>query len=97
MGLTSGDTGTLQLWDIATQQPLGGPLTTPGDAITSLAFSPDSTTVHASGPHAPLQHYTIAPTQAVTRICTRTGDADLTPAQWHTYLPDVPYREVWDR
>ncbi|MDT0570544.1 hypothetical protein RM704_24270 [Streptomyces sp. DSM 3412] len=89
-----GDAGTLQLWDIATQQPLGGPLTTPGDAITSLAFSPDSTTVHAAGTHVPLQRHTIDPARAVTRICARTGDADLTPAQWHTYVPDVPYREV---
>ncbi|WP_450167268.1 WD40 repeat domain-containing protein [Streptomyces akebiae] len=89
-----GDAGTLQLWDIATRQPLGGPLTTPGDAITSLAFSPDSTTVHAAGTHVPLQRHTIDPARAVTRICARTGDADLTPAQWHTYIPDAPYREV---
>lgn len=45
-----GDAGALQLWDIATQQPLGGPLTTPGDAIASLAFSQDSTTLHAAAP-----------------------------------------------
>ncbi|WP_405645800.1 hypothetical protein [Streptomyces sp. NBC_00019] len=89
-----GDAGTLQLWDIATQQPLGGPLTTPGDAITSLAFSPDSTTVHTAGTHVPLQRHTIDPARAVTQICARTGDADLTPAQWHTYVPDAPYREV---
>ncbi|UUU33000.1 hypothetical protein JIX56_25725 [Streptomyces sp. CA-210063] len=89
-----GDAGTLQLWDIATQQPLGGPLTTPGDAITSLAFSPDSTTIHTAGTHVPLQRHTIDPARAVTQICARTDDADLTPAQWHTYLPDAPYREV---
>ncbi|UUU32759.1 hypothetical protein JIX56_24290 [Streptomyces sp. CA-210063] len=89
-----GDAGTLQLWDIATQQPLGGPLTTPGDAITSLAFSPDSTTIHTAGTHVPLQRHTIDPARAVTQICARTGDADLTPAQWHAYVPDAPYREV---
>ncbi|MGW1720416.1 nSTAND1 domain-containing NTPase [Streptomyces sp. NPDC002156] len=92
-----GDAGTLQLWDIATQQPLGGPLTTPGDAITSLAFDPDSTTLHAAGAHAPLQRYTIDPARAVTRICARTGGADLTPAQWHTHVPDAPYRKVCGR
>ncbi|MEU3617983.1 hypothetical protein ABZ725_37555 [Streptomyces sp. NPDC006872] len=92
-----GDAGTLQLWDIATQQPLGGPLTTPGDAITALALSPDSTTVHASGTHVPLQRYTVDPAQAVTRICARTGDTALTRAQWHTYVPDAPYRKVCGR
>ncbi|MDX2932883.1 WD40 repeat domain-containing protein [Streptomyces ipomoeae] len=89
-----GDAGTLQLWDIATRQPLGGPLTTAGDAIASLAFSPDSTTVHAAGTHVPLMRYTIDPARAVTQICARTGGAGLTPAQWHTYVPDAPYREV---
>ncbi|WUB77363.1 hypothetical protein OG734_24055 [Streptomyces sp. NBC_00576] len=89
-----GDAGALQLWDIATQQPLGGPLTTPGDAIASLAFSQDSTTLHAAGTHAALQRYSIDPAQAVTRICARTGEADPTPAQWHAYVPDLPYRKV---
>ncbi|MDX3733299.1 nSTAND1 domain-containing NTPase [Streptomyces caniscabiei] len=92
-----GDAGTLQLWDIATQQPLGGPLTTPGDAIMSLAFSPDSTTVLAAGAHAPLQRHTIDPARAVARICARTGGADLTPAQWRTYVPEAPYRKVCGR
>ncbi|ULR51753.1 AAA family ATPase [Streptomyces deccanensis] len=92
-----GDAGTLQLWDIATQQPLGGPLTTPGDAVVSLAFSTDSTTVLAAGVHVPLQSHTIDPAQAVTRICARTGDADLTPAQWRTYVPEAPYRKVCGR
>ncbi|MFJ9895558.1 WD40 repeat domain-containing protein [Streptomyces sp. NPDC091280] len=89
-----GDAGTLQLWDIATQQPLGDPLTTPGDAISSLAFAPDSTTVYATGAHAPLQRYDIRADRAVDTICARTGEAELTRAQWHTYVPDAPYREV---
>ncbi|MFI1031358.1 WD40 repeat domain-containing protein [Streptomyces sp. NPDC020951] len=89
-----GTAGTLQLWDIATQQPLSGPLTTPGDAIASLAFSRDSTTLVAAGRYVPLQRYTIDPAQAGTRICARTGDANLTRAQWHTYVPDAPYRKV---
>ncbi|MFM9455208.1 WD40 repeat domain-containing protein [Streptomyces europaeiscabiei] len=89
-----GNTGKLQLWDIPTRQPLGGPLPTPGDFVASLAFSPDSTTVLAAGPHAPLQRYVTDPARAVTRICARTDNTGLTRAQWHTYVPDAPYREV---
>ncbi|MFG2781479.1 hypothetical protein ACGFY7_26990 [Streptomyces prunicolor] len=89
-----GDTGTLQLWDIATGQPLGDPLPTPGDPVDSLAFSADSTTLYASGLHVPLQRYVVDPARAVPLLCARTGDAELTRAQWHTYLPDVPYRTV---
>ncbi|MDX2937907.1 hypothetical protein [Streptomyces ipomoeae] len=92
-----GDAGTLQLWDIATQQPLGSPLTTPGDPVASLAFSPEGTTLYAVGVHAPLQQYTVAPDRAVAQVCARVGHADLTKTQWHTYIPDVPYRRVCGR
>ncbi|MFI7296838.1 WD40 repeat domain-containing protein [Streptomyces sp. NPDC050121] len=49
------DGGTLQLWDTASQQPLGSGLTTPGEAIASLAFTPNGATLEATGRHAPVQ------------------------------------------
>ncbi|MEV0219995.1 hypothetical protein [Streptomyces sp. NPDC050704] len=88
-----GDAGTLQLWDTATRQPLGTPLTTPGENITTLAFSPDNGTLYAGSAHVPLQRYAIDPSRAVTRVCARAR-TDLTRAQWQTYVPEVPYRRV---
>ena len=89
-----GEAGSLQLWDIATHQPLGGPLTTPADAIDTVAFGPDSGTVYAGSAHVPLQRYTIAPSKAVGTVCARTGGNGLTRAQWQRYVRDVPYRKV---
>jgi WD40 repeat protein/transcriptional regulator with XRE-family HTH domain len=89
-----GEAGTLQLWDIATQQPIGGPLTTPGEAIDTVAFAKDSSTVYAGSAHVPLQRYTIRPSEAVESVCARAGGGDLTRAQWRTYVRDVPYREL---
>lgn len=90
-----GTGGSLQLWDVATQQPLSSaPLTTPGEAITSLAFSPDGTTVYAGSVHVPLQRYAVDPARALARVCARTGNAELTRAQWRTYVPDAPYRRI---
>ncbi|WP_033322342.1 WD domain, G-beta repeat protein [Streptomyces yerevanensis] len=93
-----GEAGTLQLWDIDTQQPLGGPLTTPGEKIDTVAFSADSGTVYAGSAHVPLQRYTIAPSKAVETVCARVaGSGDpggLTRAQWKTHVADVPYRRV---
>ncbi|NNN33787.1 hypothetical protein HLK59_26165 [Streptomyces sp. S3(2020)] len=86
----AGDHGTLQLWDVPTQQPLGGPLATPGDPIVSLAFSGDSKTLYSSGTRVPLQHYTVDPAQAVARICDRTQNSGLSKAQWRAYIPDAP-------
>ncbi|QFR01715.1 hypothetical protein F9278_42230 [Streptomyces phaeolivaceus] len=89
-----GDQGSLQLWDITTQQPLGGLLTTPGEAIESVAFSADSGTLYAASAHVPLQRYTLDPAHVVASVCARTRGEDLTRAQWRTYLQDVPYRRV---
>lgn len=91
----AGDAGSLQLWDVGTQQPLSSaPLTTPGEAVTSLAFSPDGTTLFAGSAHVPLQRYTVDPERARARVCARTGNAELTRAQWRTYVPDAPYRRI---
>ena len=65
----------------------GRPADHPQRSHRPLAFSLDSTTLHAAGTHVPLQRYTNDPTQAVTRICARTSGADLTPAQLHTSCP----------
>ncbi|MFD2691585.1 helix-turn-helix domain-containing protein [Streptomyces phyllanthi] len=89
-----GDSGTVQLWDIATQQPLGPSLPTPGGSVDTLAFSPDSTTLYAGGEHVPLQRYVVDPDRAVSLVCSRAGNAELTRAQWRTYVPDRPYRRV---
>lgn len=89
----AGDRGTLQLWDISTRQPLGGPLTTPGDAIRTLAFAADSTTLYAGSAHVPVQRYSIDPAGAVRAVCARAA-GDLTRAQWDTYIPDAGFRRV---
>ncbi|KFG02129.1 hypothetical protein IQ62_04075 [Streptomyces scabiei] len=91
-----GDAGTIQLWDTATQQPLGGPLPSPGERIASLAFSPDNTTLFAGGTHVPLHRHTVAPARVVDHVCARAGNEDLTRAEWDTYVPDAPYRRVCD-
>ncbi|MFI6009488.1 hypothetical protein ACIBAG_11765 [Streptomyces sp. NPDC051243] len=89
-----GEAGSLQLWDIATQQPLGGLMTTPGDTIDTVAFGADSGTVYAGSAHVPLQRYVIDPDRAVESVCARAGARELTRAQWRTYVRDVPYRKV---
>ncbi|WP_155059462.1 nSTAND1 domain-containing NTPase [Streptomyces blattellae] len=91
-----GDAGTLQLWDTETQQPLGGPLPTPGEGIRTLAFSADSGTVYAGSAHVPLQRYAVDTGRAVARVCERTGGG-LTRAQWRAYVPDVRFQEVCGR
>ncbi|MFC8519447.1 helix-turn-helix domain-containing protein [Streptomyces sp. NPDC057257] len=88
-----GANGTLRLWDTAGQRLLGGDLPTPGGEIRSLAFGQDDGTVYATGPNVVLQRHPIAPDAAIRTICTRAGGG-LSRAQWRTYVPDAPYRQI---
>ncbi|MEV3988688.1 hypothetical protein AB0J57_07235 [Streptomyces sp. NPDC049837] len=89
----AGSYGTVRLWDVASQQPLGTTLPGAGDAILSLAFSEDGGTLYAAGARVPVQTYDIDSARAVTTVCRRAGGT-LSPAEWRTYLPDIPYRTV---
>jgi hypothetical protein len=60
----------------------------------ALRATYDNNTLYAGSVHVPLQRYGVASTHAVTQVCARAGNADLTRAQWRTYVPDAPYRRV---
>ncbi|WP_020134911.1 WD40 repeat domain-containing protein [Streptomyces sp. 351MFTsu5.1] len=89
-----GDGGGLQLWDMPTAQPIGALLTTPGEAVYTLAFAADGTTLYAGSAHVPVQRYDLDPAHALSRVCARAAGTTLSRAQWHTYVPDAPYRRV---
>lgn len=86
--------GTVQLWDTDVQQLLVAGMPTTGDEIRSVAFSRDGGTLYISGPHVPVRGYSVAPAEAVTRICARSGTGGPSRADWKTYVPDVSYRSV---
>jgi hypothetical protein len=89
-----GDNGGLQLWDMPTGEPIGGLLTTPGEAVNTFVFDPDGTTPYAGSAPVPLQRYDLDPAHALSRVCARAGGAGPSRAQWHTYTTDAPYRRV---
>jgi WD40 repeat protein len=88
-----GQRGTLRLWDTAGQRLLGSDLPTPGDEIDTLAFTRDGATLYAGGPNVLLHRHPVAPDDVVPILCGRAGGG-LTEAQWRTYVPDAPYRQV---
>jgi WD40 repeat protein len=89
----AGDQGTLQLWDAASHQPLGGPLPTPGDAVIALTFSPDGHTLYTAGRHSAPRSLALDPERVTASICKR-AHGGLSHADWHRYIPEVPYRDV---
>ena len=40
---TGSDDGTARLWDVATQQEIGAPMTADSEYVKGVAFSPDGT------------------------------------------------------
>ncbi|MFE1443936.1 WD40 repeat domain-containing protein [Streptomyces sp. NPDC058739] len=91
--LAVGDpTGTVQLWDVPSRSMLGAPLPTSGDAVRTLAFSPDDQTLYADGVHTPRHAYHLAPDRLAADLCRRYGP--LTRTQWRTHVGEVPYRDI---
>ncbi|MGW7446641.1 nSTAND1 domain-containing NTPase [Kitasatospora sp. NPDC054795] len=89
----AGNDGTLRMWDLASHQPLGPALPTPGGATLSLAFSPDDRTLRMATEHVPGHEVMMAPDREAAGICERAGGG-LPQTDWATYLPEVPYRKV---
>ncbi|MGW2524311.1 nSTAND1 domain-containing NTPase [Streptomyces sp. NPDC001617] len=88
--------GGLRLWDLALNQPLGGSLGDPGDAVDSLAFGAEGAFLYAAGRHIPVHTYAVGATQVAARLCARARRT-LSMGEWHRYLPDVPYRKVCEQ
>jgi WD40 repeat protein len=83
--------GMLHLYDASTLTPIGVPLRTPGAGALLLATSADGNTVGAGtdGGYAVLWDVDVNHWEAMA--CQIAG-RNLTQAEWHEYLPDLPYQ-----
>ncbi|MET9341513.1 WD40 repeat domain-containing protein [Nonomuraea sp. NPDC003804] len=84
--------GILQIWDVNTMRRLGGAFNLHGSQITSLAFSPDDSTVYAAD-WGSVYKIPIGAERIVQDVCRRAGHP-LSPADWAALLKDVPYRDI---
>ncbi|MEU4803518.1 AAA family ATPase [Actinosynnema sp. NPDC023587] len=95
--VTAGSTGDLVLWTFPKPQELRRKTDAVrvGSGFTGLRFAPDGQSVHA------LKHTSIIsairwhldPERAAAAACARPS-AGLTPAEWSTYFPELPYLDV---
>jgi Tol biopolymer transport system component/transcriptional regulator with XRE-family HTH domain len=94
---TAGDDNTVRLWNVATRRPVGQPLVGSTGGIRHVAFSPGGRGLVTSGNDGRVQLWSIpnklAPEQLIEAICDKAG-RDLTPVEWTSYVPGLPYRQV---
>jgi WD domain, G-beta repeat len=97
---TASDDGTARLWDVATQQQIGTPMTAADTSLARLAFSPQGTILataggDAAGSDASAQLWDAAfPRDLVGAVCAIAGDTSLTRAEWAADVPSEPFEQA---
>ncbi|GLF99089.1 WD40 repeat domain-containing protein, partial [Streptomyces yaizuensis] len=89
--LAAGSKGSVRLWDVRSLQEIGMPRPTGGSVVSSLAFGPDSKTLHVTSWNVPARTYRLDSRSLVAQVCAqvRTG---LSEEEWNARFDHAPYR-----
>ncbi|HST17364.1 MAG TPA: BTAD domain-containing putative transcriptional regulator [Gaiellaceae bacterium] len=90
--MTTGGDGTLRLWDLASHKLVGGPL--PGSNTTGWGtYFPDGRHVISVFSSGVGVVWDVDPADWQRAACA-IADRELTPAEWHDFVPERGYRRV---
>jgi WD40 repeat protein len=93
---TTSDDGTARLWDVATQQQIGAPMTAAGGGFLAwVTFNSDGTTLATGGGDGTARLWDVAfPRDLVSAVCAIVGNNSLTHAQWAADVPSEPFEQT---
>jgi len=88
---SSGDDGTIRLWNAQTGQPVGAPLRAGSDAVWAVAFSPDGNQLVSAGNDEKL-HIWPFPFNAQNSLCQKIA-TNMSREHWREWIsPQIPYQ-----
>jgi WD40 repeat protein len=90
---TSSADGTVQLWDAATDQKIGGPFTFETGTWVATTFSPDGRYLYAISTTGDGIRFDMAPAAWSRHACQLAG-RELTVREWREAVPNRPYRRL---
>ena len=84
---------TIRLWDAATGEPVGQPMTGHANEVSSLAFSPDGNRIVSGSWDETIRLWSAFP-DTVAAMCAKLP-ANTSRQQWRDWVsPDIEYIEV---
>ena len=91
--VSGSDDKTVRLWDAATGQPVGDPLTGHTDTVYSVAFSPDGTRIVSGSDDKTVRLWPAYP-DAASALCAKLT-TNMSHQQWRDWVsPDIDYIKV---
>jgi hypothetical protein len=82
------------MWDAATQQEIGTPMTAGPGPLYALAFSPDSATLVTAGASGSARLWDVAFPAGLLAAACAIADQSLTRQQWAYYAGTQPFQQV---
>ena len=91
---TAGGDGTARLWDVATQQEIGTPMTASQEPVYAVAFSPDGSTLMTAGGDGAARSWDVAFPAGLLAAACAIADQSLNRQQWAGYAGSQPFEQV---
>ncbi|MET8449002.1 hypothetical protein [Streptomyces sp. NPDC005209] len=89
----SADDGTVRVWETAHPRLPAATVPAGDGPVLALGFTFDGGELRLATPHLRDRAAVLDPRRAVVAVCARAGGG-ATRADWHRYLPSVPYRDT---
>jgi hypothetical protein len=89
--------GSVEVWETASPRLPAARLAVGDGPVLAFGFPPgDVEDMHVATAHLADRASPLAPARAAATVCARAGRG-LTEAEWHRYLPSVPYLRTCGR